>query len=89
MGIATARTTQNFACKTGHLKTSTLLKILHSLTLNFYKTHYIQFMAKFRPAVDVHIKDSPINNTYSTNFLGLTLNSRLSWKTHVDQLSCN
>jgi len=61
----------------------------NSFILNFYKTHYIQFMAKFKPAVDVHInyKDSPINNNYSTIFLGLTLDSTLSWKTHVYQLS--
>ena len=45
-------------------------------------------MAKFKLAVDVHIshKDNPINNTYSTNFFGLTLDNTLSWKTHFDQL---
>ena len=58
------------------------------LILNFNKTNYIQFMAKPKPAVDLQIryKDNLINNTYSTNFLGLTLNSTLSWKTHIDQL---
>jgi hypothetical protein len=47
------------------------------------------FMAKFNLAVDIHIrhKVNPINNTRSTNFLGLTLDSTLSWKTHIDQLS--
>jgi hypothetical protein len=51
-----------------------------SLILNFHKTHYIQFMAKSKLAVDVHInyKDNPINNTCSTNFLGLILDSTLS-----------
>jgi len=59
------------------------------LILNFNKTNYIQFTAKHKPAVDLPIryKDNLINNTYSTNFLGLTLDSTLSWKTHVDQLS--
>jgi hypothetical protein len=32
-------------------------------------------------------KVNPIDNTCSTNFLGLTLNSTLSWKTHIDQLN--
>jgi hypothetical protein len=49
----------------------------------------MQFMAKPKLAVDMHIgfKVSPINNTCSTNFLGLTLDNTLSWKTHTDQLS--
>ena len=55
---------------------------------NFNKTHFIQFMAKLKLPVDIHIscKVNPINNTCSTNFLGLTLNT-LSRKTHTDQLS--
>jgi hypothetical protein len=42
-------------------------------------------MAKSKPAADIHIshKVNPIINTYTTNFLGLTLNSTLSWKTHI------
>ena len=61
----------------------------NSLILNFSKAHYMQFMAKSKPAVVVHIgyKDNPINIICSTNFLGLTLDSTLSWKTHTDQLS--
>ena len=35
----------------------------------------------------ISYKDNPINNTYSKNFLGLTLDSILSSKTHFDQLS--
>jgi len=46
----------------------------NSLILKFNKTHLIQFMAKPKLAVDIHIscKVNPINNTCSTNFLGLT-----------------
>ena len=42
----------------------------NSLILNFNKTHYIQFMAKSKLAVDAHIsyKDNPINITSCTNF---------------------
>jgi len=61
----------------------------NSLILNFNKTHYIQFMAKSKLAIDAHIsyKDNPINITSCKNFLGLTLDSTLSWKIHIDQLS--
>jgi len=46
-------------------------------------------MAKSKPAVIAHIryKDNRINITSCTNFLGLTLDSTLSWKTHNKQLS--
>jgi hypothetical protein len=49
----------------------------------------MQLMAKPKLAVNIHIgyKVNPINNTCSTNFLGLTLDRTLSWKTHIDQLS--
>ena len=49
----------------------------------------MHFMTKSKLAVDVHIshKINPIVNTYSTNFIGLTLDSMLSQKTHTDQLS--
>jgi len=49
----------------------------------------MQFMAKPKLPFDIHIscKVNPINNTCSTNFLGLTLNNTLSRKTHTDQLS--
>ena len=62
---------------------------INLLILNFNKTHFMRFMAKPKLAVDMHIsfKVSPINNTCSTNFLGLTLDNTLSWKTHTDQLS--
>jgi hypothetical protein len=46
-------------------------------------------MTKHKPAVDIRIsyKANFINNTNSTKFLDLTLDSTLSWKTHIDQLS--
>jgi hypothetical protein len=49
----------------------------------------MHFTTKPKFAVDIPIRHqvNPIINTYSTNFLGLTLDSTLSWKTHIDQLS--
>ena len=54
------------------------------LILNFNKTYCVHFTAKSKLAVDMQIshKVNPINNTSSTNFLGLTLDSTLSWKTY-------
>jgi len=52
----------------------------NNLILNFNKTYYMHFMTKSKLAVDIHIshKINPIVNTYSTNFIGLTLDSMLS-----------
>jgi len=59
------------------------------LTLNFNKTYYMNFSAKSKLLIDMQLsyKGNPISNTFSTYFLGLTLDSTLSWKLHVDQLS--
>jgi hypothetical protein len=59
------------------------------LVLQFNKTYYMHFTTKSKLAVHIHIshKISPIINTFSTNFLGLTLDNTLSWKTHIEQLS--
>jgi len=50
----------------------------------------MNFMTKSKLAVDIPIshKVNPINNAWSTNFLGLTLDSTLSYKTHIEQQSC-
>jgi hypothetical protein len=59
------------------------------LLLNFNKTYYMHFTTKSKLAVDIHIshKVNPIINIHNTNFLGLTLDTTLSWKTHINQLS--
>jgi len=61
----------------------------NSLILNFNKTHYMQFMIKPNLTVDIHItyKADIINSTSFTNFLGLNLDSTLSWKSHIEKLS--
>ena len=49
----------------------------------------MQFMPKTNYAVNVNInyKTNQINDVYHTNFLGLTLDSTLSWRPHIDQLN--
>ena len=61
----------------------------NSLILNFNKTHYMQFITKHNLAVDLQItfKAEIINITNCTNFLGLNLDSTLSWKLHIEKLS--
>jgi hypothetical protein len=61
----------------------------NSLTLNFNKTYYMHFSAKSKLLIDIHLsyKGNPIRNTFSANYLGLTLDSTLSWKLHIAQLS--
>jgi hypothetical protein len=61
---------------------------INLLSLNLGKTYYMQFMSKNNHPVNVNInhKTNQINNVSYTNFLGLTLDSTLSWKPHTDQL---
>ena len=49
----------------------------------------MQFMIKPNLTVDIHItyKADIINSTSFTNFLGLNLDSTLSWKSHIEKLS--
>ena len=61
---------------------------INLLLLNLNKTYYIQFLSKTNYAVNVNIshKTNRISNVCYTNFLGLMLDSTLSWKPHTDQL---
>jgi hypothetical protein len=47
----------------------------------------MHFTTKSKLAIEIRIshKINTIINTYSTNCLGLTLDSTLSWKTHTVQ----
>jgi len=61
---------------------------INSLSLNLNKTYYMQFSSKTNCEVNMNknYKSNPIINVSCTNFLGLTLDSTLSWKPHIDQL---
>ena len=59
------------------------------LTLNCNKTHFLQLLTKNKKEVPIQImsSNSLITNLNSTKFLGLTIDSTLSWKDHVVELT--
>ena len=59
------------------------------LTLNYDKTHFLQFLTKKHNEMQqqVVIPNSIITNTNSTKLLGLIIDSTLSWKDHVTELT--
>ena len=59
------------------------------LVLNFNKTYYMHFSTKSKLLIDIQLNynGNPIMNMLSTRFLGLTLDSTLSWNLHIEQLS--
>jgi hypothetical protein len=58
------------------------------LSLSLNKTYYMQLLSKTNYAINMNIsnKTNQISNVHHTNFLGVTLDSTLSWKPHIDQL---
>lgn len=59
------------------------------LSLNFNKTHFLQFSTKTQKENKIQIitTNSIITNTNSTKFLGLTIDSTLSWRDHISCLT--
>jgi hypothetical protein len=59
------------------------------LKVNFKKTHYVHFKTGNNPAIDINIgyNNKLIPNVPSIKFLGLTNNSMLPWRMHIDQLT--
>ena len=56
------------------------------LTLNLNKTKFVQFLTKAnQSALDsIDLDDYHIGISQSTSFLGLILDSTLTWKLHID-----
>jgi len=56
------------------------------LSLNFYKTYFIQFTNKDTHASDIQItyEGKQICTANETKILGLFINNTLSWKTHIE-----
>jgi len=60
------------------------------LSWNFDKTYFIQFTNKSMCTSDIQItyEDKQIPTAIETKFLGLFINSTLSWKTHIECIKC-
>jgi len=59
------------------------------LTLNFNKTHYVEFRKKNYYQVKTNVKYEHINisNSTETKFLGSIIDETLSWNQHVHQIA--
>jgi len=59
------------------------------LSLNYNKTHFLQFLTKKQNEIKVRImtSNSIITNINSTKFLGLTIDCTLSWREHISSLA--
>jgi hypothetical protein len=59
------------------------------LTLNYDKTYFLQFLTKKQDEMQqqIVISNSIITNINSTKFLGLIIDSTLSWKDHITELT--
>lgn len=59
------------------------------LTLNYSKTHFLQFFTKKQNEIKIQFTppNSLITSIDSTRFLGLVIDNTLSWKEHVVELS--
>jgi hypothetical protein len=58
------------------------------LSLNFDKTKFVHFKTRNTPVLNTNIsyKSNYIFSVNNTKFLGLIIESNLSWRTHIDKL---
>ena len=59
------------------------------LSLNYSKTHFLQFLTEKQNEMKIQImaSNSIITNINSTKFLGLTIDCTLSWREHISCLT--
>ena len=58
----------------------------NKLSLNVLKTHYMVFTPKNKVIgdIEVNIHDVQIQRAYTTKFLGVQIDSKLTWKMHIE-----
>ena len=58
----------------------------NKLSLNVLKTHYMVFTRRNRVIddIDLKIQGTQIQRVYATKFLGVQIDSQLTWKTHIE-----
>ena len=61
----------------------------NKLSLNISKTHYIVFNRKknIDSTLKIHIDNQDIEEVLSTKFLGVIIDSKLTWKQHISHIS--
>ena len=59
------------------------------LFLNYDKTYLMQFLTKKNKEIDIQVSvaNKHITNISSTKFLGLTIDTHMSWKEHIKELT--
>jgi hypothetical protein len=59
------------------------------LFLNYNKTYLMQFLTKKNKEIDIQVSvaNKHITNISSTKFLGLTIDTYISWKEHIKELT--
>jgi hypothetical protein len=61
---------------------------INNLSINPSKTHYILFQTRQcsqESNLKILVKNREISNVKSTDFLGVVINSNLSWKIHIER----
>ena len=64
--------------------------IANKLTLNINKSHYIVFSKQVLPDTylpPIKINDNKLSRVQETKFLGVTINARLNWSTHINNIT--
>ena len=63
---------------------------VNKLSLNVNKTKYMvySFPGKKTPTLDIRISDCNISQVNDFNFLGIHIDSNLSWNSHISYISC-